>query len=375
MQKLFEPISENFIDTTSLLALVTAILFIGLYTVIGHPILLLALIPYILIGVVGVYTTYNQGLADEEENTRLEQTNIATDNNLKVITTSMGVTVDGLVRATRAINDVTSQQAESAQEQVEVIGNANELLDKFLELSDKISQQARSITLTSQQAAETSETGQKALEQTLRSMEDIRKQVEAIGDTIVALATHTRRIDDIITSVSDIATQSNLLALNASIEAARAGIHGRGFAVVADEVRDLASQSAQSAAAVRSILSEIKKAMKDTVEAAQTGIENVDAGAVKTQEANDVIVTLASNVRESRDAVGSIYDVIRQQADGMEEIAISMDRIQMITRQNLASTRTVESVSANLTRLANDLQTVVYPNEQDPSRSPVVVGT
>ncbi|MEL7434004.1 MAG: methyl-accepting chemotaxis protein [Chloroflexota bacterium] len=358
---LHDYLTENIADSTSLLALVTALLLFVLYALSGNVLLLIAGAFYVVLAGVGIYR-HQQAKTNKPKSDRLvdnDEDDTNSQNTIRTITTSMGVTVDGLVRATHAINEVTSQQSSSAKEQVDVIGNANEKLDAFLVLSNEISAQARAIARVSQEAADISETGQQALQQTLESMEDIRKQVEAIGETIVTLAGYTRRIDGIITSVSEIATQSNLLALNASIEAARAGTHGRGFAVVADEVRELASQSTQSAAAVRFILGEIKNAMKDTVEATRTGIENVDAGVDKTQEANQVIVQLTNNVRESRDAVGSIYNVIRQQADGMEEIAIDMDRIQMITNQSLASTRTVESVSANLTRLANDLQTVV----------------
>jgi methyl-accepting chemotaxis protein len=364
MRNLLKYLTDNFADSTSILAIATALLLIVLYAGIGNSLLLAAFLPYTILGAVGIFS-YQQRLEAIEKSRLMDETPTVTPlpkSNMDLITTRMGVTVDGLVRATHAINDVTMQQASSAQEQAEVIGTTNSMLDGFLALSEKISEQARSISQTAQQAADISETGQHALEDTLNSMTDIRHQVEAIGDTIVTLARLTRRIDEIIRSVSEIATQSNLLALNASIEAARAGTHGRGFAVVADEVRALAQQSTESAAAVRSILGEIQKAMKDTVQATQAGMENVETGVAKTREANTVIIQLADSVKQSREAVGSIYDVIRKQANGMEEIAISMDRIQLITRQTLASTRTVESVSANLTRLAADLQNVVRPD-------------
>jgi len=41
--------------------------------------------------------------------------------------------------------------------------------------------------------------------------------------------------------MNDIVFQTKLLSFNASVEAARAGIHGKGFAVVADEVGNLAT--------------------------------------------------------------------------------------------------------------------------------------
>jgi len=353
----------RFIDPASLLAVITALFLIGLFGFVQELILLGAAVVYALLAAYGIYRYQTHGTPIVNRQMRYESEALLEHTlppeSARTITTRMGVTVDGLVRATSAINEVTAQQSNSAQEQAKVITDANKMLDAFLTLSDHINEQTRSVTRTAQTAAEISERGQEAIVQSIHSMADIRQQVEAIGETIVTLAKFTRRIDEIITSVSEIATQSNLLALNASIEAARAGVHGRGFAVVADEVRTLAQQSTQSAAQVRDILGEIQKAMKETINATQLGIENVDVGASRTREANDVMVTLSESVRNSREAVNDIYQVIRQQAKGLEEIAISMDRIQQITQQSLASTRTVETVSTNLTRLANDLQQVV----------------
>jgi methyl-accepting chemotaxis protein len=275
------------------------------------------------------------------------------------LSTKLNVTVDGLVRATFAMNSVTQQQSTSAEEQASVIKLANHKLDDFLNLAERISLKARSVTQTAEQAAETSRSGEDAIREAIQSMADIRQQVQAIGGTIAKLALLTRRIDEIITSVSEIATQSNLLALNASIEAARAGVHGRGFAVVADEVRSLAQQSTQAATQVRSILIEIQKAMKDTVQATQLGVQNAEDGVERTREAQEVMQQLSSSVQSARDAMREVSQVIQHQANGMEEIAISIERVERLIGQSLASTRTVETVSANLTRLAQDLQTAV----------------
>ena len=64
----------------------------------------------------------------------------------------------------------------------------------------------------------------------------------------------TTEISKIIKVIEDIAFQTNILALNASVEAARAGVHGKGFAVVADEVRNLSSKSAQAANETRKFI-------------------------------------------------------------------------------------------------------------------------
>ncbi len=276
-----------------------------------------------------------------------------------LLTMQLRVTADGLSRATEAINDVTTQLSSGALEQADAIGLTNERLDTFLELSQQILEQARSVTLMAGQTAEFSSRGQEAIGNAIDGMADIRVQVAHIAETIVKLGELTQRIDEIIMSVSEIATQSNLLALNASIEAARAGVHGRGFAVVAEEVRSLSQQSTSASAQVRAILGEIQRAMKETVEATQVGMEGVDSGVTMTRQADDIMQTLSTSVKESFESVKSIYDVIRQQMDDLEEIAITMERIERITRQNLASTRMVETVSTNLNHLSGELQAVV----------------
>jgi methyl-accepting chemotaxis protein len=268
-------------------------------------------------------------------------------------------TADSLAHAVKAINDVTTQQSIGASEQADLITRTNTLLSDFLDLSERVQEQARALTGVAKQATDTSENGQAAIRQAIDGISKIRDQVMAIANTILALAQYTQRIDDIIASVSEIATQSNLLALNASIEAARAGAHGRGFAVVADEVRTLSQGSTQAAKQVRAILGEIQSAMKESIRATEEGLGGVDAGVTMTQQADSVMVQLAENISSSFKAVNRIYDIIRQQVDGLEEIAISMERIDRITQKNLSSTRAVEVVALELTRVATDLQITV----------------
>jgi methyl-accepting chemotaxis protein len=273
--------------------------------------------------------------------------------------TRIHVTSDGLVRATRAINEATIMQAEGAHEQVDMIQTTNEMMRQFLALSEQINDQSRSMAERAQTATELSQSGQSSIEEAIRGMEEIRTQVLTIVETIASLAALTRRVDEIISSVSEIATQSTLLSLNASIEAARAGVHGRGFAVVADEVRELAQQSTQSAEQVRDILDEIQVAMRETIEATQIGMQGVDAGMSLTEDANAVMRSLTENVVESQDAAQSIYAVIRKQTEGLEEIATNMERIDRITQQHLTSTRMVDTVSGNLSRMAAELKSAL----------------
>ncbi len=276
--------------------------------------------------------------------------------------------VDKLARAAAALHEQTGQQILGATEQGDVITRTHALLEDFMNRSQQAQEQARHLAASAKAAVETSESGQSAIQQAITGMNQIRTQVSAIAGTILALAQFTQRIDDIITSVSEIAIQSNLLALNASIEAARAGTHGRGFAVVADEVRSLSQQSTQAARQVRAILGEIQAAMKDTVRATEEGLKGVDTGVAVTQEAEGLIAQLAANVGGSHHAASEVYDITRQQASTLEEVAISLERVERITQRGLTSARTMELTAQELTQLAADLRSLGVQQDADDHR-------
>lgn len=66
---------------------------------------------------------------------------------------------------------------------------------------------------------------------------------EGLTTDIGALSHAVGSINEFSETLSDLADQTNVLAINASIEAARVGIHGRGFAVIATQVQNLAKNS------------------------------------------------------------------------------------------------------------------------------------
>jgi methyl-accepting chemotaxis protein len=264
-----------------------------------------------------------------------------------------------------SLRQTVAQQEASAQEQLALAEQTNKLLGQFMATGEQMQTQARTMNQTTREASNNVTSGGLALQQVMEEMGGIREKVMTVAQTIRTLAQFAQRIDNIIGSVSEIATQSNLLAINASIEAARAGIHGRGFAVVADEVRSLSHQSTQAAGQVRAILEEIQTAMKQAIRSTDEGLEQVALGVGVATEADSLMNRLMEQVTAAQQAVSSVHDIIRQQVDGLDEMSIGVERMERVARNTLLQTQTISQISQQLVQLADDLPTSLPPESQN----------
>ena len=282
--------------------------------------------------------------------------------NLNQMVEQLGRMTEQMQQATTKITAVTaeilaasSQQAAAATEQAAAITQTTTTIEEVRAIVEQAYDKAKEVSEQAQRTRETSEAGQHAVSDTVISMEQIKEKVAGIAENILALSEQTQQISDITTTVSDIASQSNLLALNASVEAARAGEAGKGFAVVAVEVRNLAEQSKQATAQVKTILGEIQRATNAAVMATEEGTKGVDIGLQRTEQTGSTIKQLASSVGLSTSVAQQIVASTQQQTAGMEQIDLAMQNINQATLQNISSTRQVEQSVEDLSIVAQQL--------------------
>jgi methyl-accepting chemotaxis protein len=225
---------------------------------------------------------------------------------------------------------------------------------------------AAEVAALAQGSAAAGDDGLIAVRSIVDGMAEIRSTLDALAGNILDLSEQAAQINEIIATVGDLADQSNLLALNASIEAAKAGEQGRGFAVVAAEVRNLADQSKEATAAVRTILGEIQRATNAVVLATEAGSRSAEERSGQAEHAGEVIAELTSVVHQAAQAVQVIAVSAHEQSVGMDQIAVAMNEIRD------ASTSYAEG-SAALQRSASDLDTVATALRELASRYRVEV--
>jgi len=257
--------------------------------------------------------------------------------------------------ASTEILAAVSQHTASANEQSAAINQVSATVSEAQASSQQAAAKAAEVAELATDAMRVGQDGADSVDAILHGMQDIRSKVESIAENILALSEQTQQIGDIIASVTDIADQSNILAINAAIEAAKAGEQGRGFAVVAGEVRNLAEQSKQATAKVRSILVDIQKATNSAVLATEQGTRGVESGVGLTQSAGKVITQLTTTIRSAAQSSQQIAAASRQQSIAMDQIVQAMREINQATVQFVAGARQSESAAQGLNDLSRDL--------------------
>jgi len=90
------------------------------------------------------------------------------------------------------------------------------------------------------------QTNMENLRQILNDISLVKGFSDKIFNSVGGVNEAINKYDTMAKAIDQIAMNINIISLNASVEAARAGIHGKTFAVVAEEIRNLAKNSKQT---------------------------------------------------------------------------------------------------------------------------------
>lgn len=221
-------------------------------------------------------------------------------------------------------------------------GAFTDLLTGIRKMNEEIDTTVRGVDDASGQVL----TGSTNLAEAAQSLaEGSRGDMEVLVQAMSRINETSEKIGAIITQIEDIASQTNLLSLNASIEAARAGEAGKGFAVVADQIRNLAEQSAKSAVDSKALI--------------EAAIHEVGDGNMYAEKASTSLREVVDGIQAIADSAKKIKEISIEQADSMEQVEATAERIAEVVQNNSAAAQETSATSEELTAQATTLSGMV----------------
>ncbi|GBF50356.1 hypothetical protein LPTSP4_18810 [Leptospira ryugenii] len=230
-----------------------------------------------------------------------------------------------------------SEMIEVNTSRFQVVKVLKETLEK--ELADVVS----SLSTTQNQftsLSELSHASQESLHQLFSSFEKVEASSEEMSQVL-----------ELIQGISE---QIHLLSLNASIEAARAGIHGRGFAVVASEVAKLATRTEES-------ISNISVLIESNAKEIQIGRENITKVDSTMEQSHKSIDSLSDHLETLKDVIHMQIQTSRKMNENLMEFESLMHSVQEASAQEKS---VVLGVTNSLHSFYESLKNAVDANNQ-----------
>ena len=236
---------------------------------------------------------------------------------------------------TNAVAEAVNQLAQSTQDIIQHVHNANSQVEQTLNLGQD---------------------GIRQVSKSQRSVNDLALKLDSASDVVTRLNSHAQGITGILNTIEEIAEQTNLLALNAAIEAARAGEAGRGFAVVADEVRSLSQRTSSSTSEIQQVMESVQQSSTEATQLMQASSLLAEESVADAGQAKEMLTQILEAVEAISHLATHISSATEQQAALSEEIHSNTDIIRGVADDLAQDADESEQQVKKLSELASDLK-------------------
>ncbi|WP_296059019.1 methyl-accepting chemotaxis protein [uncultured Amphritea sp.] len=280
----------------------------------------------------------------------------------KDMTLKLREIVSDISSAAASQSILSTELAEIALKTRENVNCQNGLTKGVFENSSKLNSSIKEVSKLSKNAAGSSSLALSEVKDSnaqvikvIDGIDMLRTEMNSISDTILDVQINSNNIGEILDVVTNIASQTSLLALNASIEAARAGVHGAGFSVVADEVRCLSHRTSDAILNIEQLIKKLQLSANCSSDAVSRGRYLMDSIVSDTSETERKLDAVYDAV-ESIGRVNNVIDGFASNQYEMSNLIIdSIGQVSEISKATEDSACSVLSVSEDIEVLSSTL--------------------
>lgn len=223
--------------------------------------------------------------------------------------------------------------SEDAQHHSQFTSSTSEVVNDISGNLQQISHANVEVLKGAQQMSSKAALGQELMEHTMEQMQSLQQQCKEYALVVAKLHRHASTVQQIADSVKGFSKQTRMLSLNASIEAARAGVHGKGFAVVAAEVGKLAQQSSAATVQIMSLVADIKQEAEAAVLRMQGLVEQVEQGVANSVEMAALLHEINLLIAHSVDQFQLVSRSTEEIAAGTNQANIEISELNQIAQE------------------------------------------
>lgn len=266
-----------------------------------------------------------------------------------------------------------SQVAQNAQEQLKLV---KDTIDDIEKVNNKIDKITSSILNVEKYIEKTVDTTTKETE----NLDAFYSQIDAISinlnDTyefIKKLNTEIKEISDIGEFIIKVSEQLKLLGLNASIESAKAGEFGKGFNVVASEMNKLSNATKEGITRIKSVLVSIVENSANVSDSIGSCVDNFNVSKDTFQTIRESFNTISCQGADLNKEMKGIYNEVNEinasskniSSKGLElynasnEISTRTQEVAAVTQQELAELEEINTNTESLKKMLDSIQNLI----------------